>query len=353
MTKAFYKCDPFNFVPLTRTPWAGTQISQLKRKFFPQYENKIPEQIGESWEVSTDAQFSSKIEISSNASIYLKELLATNPQAILGESAFHKYGVHFPLLLKWLEASDLLSVQLHPANNNPMLKNNECGKPEAWLVFNVINNGFVYLGFKESLSQEEIIRCLKNDELDKCLHKYFPKKQDYISVPPGCVHAIGPGVFVAEPQYVLPQKIGKTWRISDWRRLYNEQGQKSASGKPRELHVEESLSSINWNLLRGRDLEKLLIRQVENGKAFYGNENNPFAVQIFNGVGDYEYSHLIPNTFSLFTVWSGAVTLSTSQETLHLKGGESGFICADTQFTQVKIDSEGAISFFGLNDFYT
>lgn len=352
MTKPFFKCTPFNFVPLTRTPWAGAQIAQLKRKFFPNSINEIPELIGESWEVSTDTQFPSQIFMDEKNHKPLNELLKENASFILGQNNFMQYGAHFPLLLKWLEANDLLSVQLHPSNSHPMLKANECGKPEAWFVINVENSGYVYLGFQENLSQNEIVQCLKNDELEKCLYKYYPKPFDYISVPPGCVHAIGPGVLVAEPQYVLPNKIAKTWRLSDWKRLYDEHGKKSPTGKPRELHGEESFSAINWNLPRGKNLEKLLILNMALKSEFLGNENNPFALKLFYGPGAFYYSHLIPNSFSLFTVWSGALTLTANDQVLRVQGGESGFVCAGTGGVQLNLDKEASIAFFALSSFF-
>ena len=297
-----------------------------------------------------------RVEFEKDKLINLIDLLNDGPKNILGADIYKKYGAHFPLLLKWLEANDVLSVQLHPSNSNPLLKENECGKPEAWLVLNVENNGYVYLGFKEGLSKEKIIECSKNDELEECLHKYKPKKFDYISVPTGCVHAVGPGVLVAEPQYVLPQKIAKTWRISDWKRLYDAEGRQSPHGKPRELHGEESFSAIDWDLPRGVQLEKLLIRNITINDTFVGDKNNPFALKIFSGSGEYNYTPLLAHSFSLFTVWSGQVTLSTAQETLRLKGGESGFICAsnDSEHNVKVILEQGEenanIAFFALNE---
>jgi mannose-6-phosphate isomerase len=356
MTNSFYKCSPFNFVPLTRTPWAGKQISQLKSKSFPESHSSIPEKIGESWEISTDSQFPSQIKINEKESIYLMNLLASNPDYILGKDVYKKYGSHFPLLLKWLQADDLLSVQLHPNNKSSLLKENECGKPEAWLVLNVEEGGFVYLGFKENLTKEEIIFYLKTDQLDQCLHKYYPKKFDYISVPCGAVHAVGTGVLLAEPQYVLPNKIAKTWRISDWGRLYDENGKQSPNGKPRELHVDESFSAIDWSLKRGKELEKLLIQNVSSGDTFLGNEQNPFALKVY-GINENEnnkliYQHLLPNSFSLFTVWSGSINLTTGNECLQIKAGESGFICAASKEVSVEILNGGSIAFFALNDSY-
>ena len=349
MIKPFYKCDAFNFVPFTRTPWAGQQISKLKQKSFPNEQNKIPLFIGESWEVSTDYQFPSKIEMDKNTFITLNDFLKFSSEEILGKEVFDKYGNHFPLLLKWLEANEKLSVQLHPSNLNPLLNDTECGKPEAWLVLNTEENGFVYLGFKENLSKDEIEQHLKKDECEKVLHKYYPKKYDYISVPAGCVHAVGPNVLVAEPQFILPKKSGKTWRISDWKRLYDTQGKQSPTGKPRELHLDDALSSIDWNLPRGKELEKLLIQSISSEKSFTGNKYNPFALKLYKQEGEFYYTALIENSFSLFTVWEGCVTLSTETDKIELHAGESGFICANTNKVNVSVKENGAIAFFGLS----
>ncbi|WGL58934.1 class I mannose-6-phosphate isomerase [Pigmentibacter sp. JX0631] len=354
MTTQFFKVDPFNFVPILKTPWGGTQISLLKKTYFPEFKAKIPDFIGESWEISTDKNYPSLILMNGREKIPLTDLLQQNSSMILGEKIANKYGAHSPLLLKWLHAKDNLSVQLHPKNGNPLLNESECGKPESWLVLNVEKNGYVYLGFKPDLSKEEIIENLLKDDLEKCLNKYYPKMYDYISVPPGCVHAVGPGVFLAEPQYVLPKKSGKTWRISDWKRLYDENGKLSAYGKPRELHVKESLGAIDWNLPRGKELEKLLIQQMENGKIFLGNTYNPFSLQIFYNTQKNGYTAIEKDSFTLATVWAGEVTLETKYDSITLQGGESLLISADVKSLSInmieKYREQPKIAFFALND---
>lgn len=354
MTSHFFKVDPFNFVPIVKTPWGGTQISALKKTYFPKANAVIPNFIGESWEISTDKSYPSFVCINEQDKIPLIDILQKNSSLILGEKVANKYGAHSPLLLKWLHANDNLSVQLHPKNGNPLLSENECGKPESWLILNVEKNGYVYLGFKEELSKQEIIENLLNDELEKCLNKYYPKMYDYISVPPGCVHAVGPGVFLAEPQYVLPKKSGKTWRISDWKRLYDENGIRSDQGKPRELHVNESLMAIDWNLPRGKDLEKLLIQKMENGKVFHGNQYNPFSLQIFYNQQKTGYTSIEKDSFTLATVWGGEVKLETTQEAITLQGGESLLISAEVKELSLsmkeKYREQPKIAFFALND---
>ncbi|APJ02947.1 type I phosphomannose isomerase catalytic subunit [Silvanigrella aquatica] len=354
MKNFFYKMDPFNFVPLIKTPWAGKKIAELKNKYFPNSLHLIPLSIGESWEVSTDSVFPSKISLPENEIVTLEELLKRDGKRILGHTISEKYGEHIPLLLKWLHADDLLSVQLHPKNNNPQLKENECGKPESWLVLDVEKNGYLYLGFKEGLSREQIIHYLLNDQPEKCLHRFEPQKFDYISVPPGCVHAVGNGVLVAEPQYILPKKSGKTWRISDWNRLYDENGYKSDKGKPRELHVHESLDAIDWNLPQGNNLEKLLVHKLQHDSVFLGNHYNPFAVQVFCHEGQERYHPLIKDSFTIVTVWSGKLVLTSDCDNIAMCAGESALISSDSQEVLLTLLKQGddnpCAAFFALNE---
>lgn len=353
MNTDFFKMHPNNFVPITKTPWAGKKIAQLKKKYFFNSPLNIPEFIGESWEVSTDEAFPSYISAAHNESVKLIDILQASPETILGEKIAKKYGAHSPLLLKWLNAADNLSVQLHPKNGNPLLKANECGKPESWLILDVEEYGAVYLGFKENLTQAQIQNYLLNDQPEKCLNKYKPKKNDYISIPPGCVHAVGPGVFIAEPQYVLPGKSGKTWRISDWQRKYDTAGKLSEFGSPRELHVEESLSAIDWSLPHGAALENMLVQTMSNGLIFAGSEINPFALQIFCQSQHTKYVPLIKDSFSLASVWGGEVTLKSENNTITLHGGESVLISAAVKEISVTLNNkidEPKIAFFALND---
>ncbi len=364
----FIKMSPFNFTPLARTPWAGQEISAIKKRY--QTSNamglEIPSRIGESWEVSTSDEFLSLVQNSENSenseipkqsqnTTTLSEALAHSPEIILGKKSNSRFGSHCPILLKWIEASTPLSVQIHPNHKNPSLKKNECGKPEAWLILAAKPNASIYLGFKENLTQTEIENFLKSDNAQACLHKFEPNPFDYISIPAGCVHALGPDILVAEPQVVLPQKNGKTWRMSDWQRLYNKSGVEDPTGQPRELHSDFAISAIDWSLPRGKDLEKLLIHELKHAQTFSGNNVHPFAAQIFLQAGQFSRQPLFAGEFEIVTMWAGKATLRcpVTNQILEMKGGESALVSAQISQQQLKLEShlneQPALAFFSLN----
>jgi mannose-6-phosphate isomerase class I len=344
MSSSLLKLNPANFVPVTRTPWAGHAISAIKRRYQSEYETEIhvPDRIGESWEVSTDGQFPSTV-VESGGTRLLIDVLQESASALLGEASFVRYGVHCPLLLKWIEASTLLSAQVHPNHQHPALAVDECGKPEAWLVLATEKGGFVYLGFRDGISDDEIRFAIAHDDLKSVLHKVEPKPFDYIAVPTGCVHALGPGVMVVEPQCVLPGRAGKTWRISDWGRRYNASGEEDAAGEPRPLHRDEALSAIDWNLPRGVALERHLIRSMKHEERFLGDLLNPCAAQLFTKEGSFRVAPLVVGVFMLATVWNGTVTLRSigTGESITLHGGESALVGAGVDELMVECEDCG------------
>lgn len=359
MTPKFLKLNPYNFVPITRTPWGGELIVKTKRQLLRGPSSGWPERVGESWEVSTDQAFPSiikKTSLESHVGMSFEDILKENPDHFLGTAVAASFGSHCPLLLKWISAADTLSVQVHPHHSHPALSATECGKPESWLVLDKEKDGFFYLGFKENVSQEQITEALLSDKADEVLHKVFPKIGDYISIPTGCVHATGPGVLIAEPQYVLPGRSGKTWRLSDWGRRYNAQGLRDPNGQPRELHIEQGLTAIDWSLPRGVELEKVLIRHLRHREIARASTFNPFPSQVFSKAGMYNYTHLVPEQFSLVTCWSGQLQLiSSDKQHLVLNAGESGLVSAGAGSIEVALakqnpDLEPSGAFFAFAD---
>ncbi len=346
-----------NFVPITRTPWGGKKIIELKKKSMPHLVHLWPERCGESWEISTDKNFpSSVVDANGNASDTFTALLEKNPIKLLGKKSVEFHSHFCPLLLKWLNAQEVLSVQLHPNNQHPSLKADECGKPESWLVLDTEPGGYVYLGFKEGLTQEQCIEALRKHEPDSCLHKVFPKKYDFISVPTGCIHAVGPGLLIAEPQYVKAGKSGKTWRISDWNRKYLSNGEQSPQGQSRELHLEHAMDALDWSLPRGAQLEKILIEQALHNQKLGGHKFNPFVLKLLTEQGDFKIPQLMPEQFFIATLASGFAKIShDNSESVELNAGESVFISANVDQISVSLNSPNpmhkpCLAFFALNE---
>jgi mannose-6-phosphate isomerase class I len=231
-----------NFTPRTRTPWAGTRLSQrIKKSLFAKGEI-LP--IGEAWEFSCDPAFPSRLVGSSHLLI---DLLTQFPDEILSPAWRGQYSTpHADLLVKLLDAAEPLSLQVHPDDNDPHLAAYECGKPESWLILGAEAGAGIYLGFSRAISRTELQARLQSGEnIVSLLNFVSVKPHDYFEIAPGTPHAIGAGVLLLETQRILPGKTGKTYRLWDWNRRYDSEGNPSSSGTARELHMQAALPIID------------------------------------------------------------------------------------------------------------
>lgn len=241
---------PDRFTPLQRTPWAGSQIFSLFKKEVQAGSSFKQSSIGESWEFSCDPSFPS---LSLATSLPLPDLIRRYPEQILSKSQLDQKGPNCELLVKLLNASIPLSLQVHPADDDPNLAADESGKPESWLVLHAEPGAGLYLGFSQPIEKEELAKVLAKaspeqaDQVASEFLQFVPvKRGDYFEIEPGVVHAVGSGVTLLEPQRILFGKSGKTYRLWDWGRRYDENGQVDlVEGKPRQLHIDEALQIVN------------------------------------------------------------------------------------------------------------
>ncbi len=235
---------PDNFTPPTRTPWGGRKIlTRLKRDL-----RLDADVIGESWEVSVEPSFPSRVEGTGQT---LRDLIAADPVGWLGDSVAARYG-QSPLLVKLLDAADNLSVQVHPAPDDPALASDESGKPESWIVLDAEPGAGIYLGLREGVERRHVERCLdEGGALDELLNFVPAIPGEAWIIEAGTIHAIGGGVTVIEPQHVAPGRRGLTYRFWDWNRRYDAEGHLDPGGVPRPLHVERSLAVTRWGGPRG------------------------------------------------------------------------------------------------------
>jgi mannose-6-phosphate isomerase len=187
----------------------------------------------ESWEVADHPEGESIVAAGPLAGKSLRELRESQGEELLGRHC--PQGV-FPLLLKYLDANQPLSLQVHPDDRCAAAMGlTDPGKTEAWYVVEATPGGCLWAGFSEPVDQDVVEQALREGDIERLLHRVEPRPGDCIFVPAGTVHAIGAGLLVAEIQ----QMSNNTFRLSDWGRL-------DANGNPRPLHIEQGVQAIDY-----------------------------------------------------------------------------------------------------------
>lgn len=223
------------FYPLTFTSilkdriWGGTKLKTYLNKPI------VSETTGESWEISTVPGDVSVVNNGLLKGKNINEIIALFPEEILGKSVIKRFGNEFPLLFKFLDAKEDLSIQLHPNDELAKKRHNSFGKTEMWYVMQADEASRLIVGMKKEVTQSEYLKHLENNKILDLLNQYPVHKGDVFFLETGTIHAIGAGVVLAEIQ----QTSDITYRIYDWNR-------KDASGNKRELHTDLALEAINY-----------------------------------------------------------------------------------------------------------
>ena len=224
------------FYPLTFTPilkdriWGGTKLKSYLNKSI------VSETTGESWEISTVPGDISVVASGVFEGKNINEIIDLHPTEILGKSVIARFGKQFPLLFKFIDAKEDLSIQLHPNDELAKQRHNSFGKTEMWYVMQADETARLVVGFKNDSNPKEYLEKLADKKLISLLEEYPVKKGDVFFLETGTIHAIGAGVVLAEIQ----QTSDVTYRIYDWDRV-------DVNGKGRELHTELALEAINYN----------------------------------------------------------------------------------------------------------
>jgi mannose-6-phosphate isomerase len=238
---------PLTFEPIPKERvWGGRNLERLYQKPLPP---DVP--IGESWEISDHGENISRINNGPLAGKNLRWLMEHHRDELLGPARLQ--SGRFPLLIKILDAEDKLSLQVHPpADRAAELKGEP--KTEMWYIAQAAPGAELYVGLKRGVTPPEFERKIQSGQVADCFHRVRVKAGDAMFLPSGRVHAIGAGLVLFEVQ----QNSDTTYRVFDWNRV-------GLDGKPRALHIRESLASIDFN-----DFEPGLIRgpaRSANGKS--------------------------------------------------------------------------------------
>lgn len=292
---------------LKRIRWGGRRLGSVLGK------NIGPENdYAESWEVSCHPNGESVVETGSFAGRTLTELVHRFPAELLGEN---RRSDQFPILVKFLDAHDRLSVQVHPNDHDAQkFEPGANGKTEAWVILDSKPDSRLFVGLKNGVDRKTLKERLENGTVADTLHSYHVRPGDCVFIPAGTVHAIGEGILLAEVQ----QSSDITFRLHDWGRV-------GTDGQPRELHVEEALSCIDFD--RG-PVEPVQPRTIsEDGpRGELMVESDYFVLRRYTAESSFSLPP-IPSFRVLLTL-QGSGEIQSGKDTLELSRGKTVLVPA-------------------------
>ena len=223
----------FKFEPLLKqTLWGGDKIIPFKHL------NTKMEQVGESWEISGVKDFETIVANGPDKGKSLNQLVSEMKDQLVGKENYERFGDEFPLLVKFIDAHQDLSIQVHPSDEVAHRQGKSHGKTEMWYVLPSTPGAMLYNGLKQQITPEQYKQMVENDTITDALARYEVHEGDVFFIPAGRIHTIGAGCFVAEIQ----QTSDVTYRIYDFKR-------KDKNGNYRELHTQLAAESIDYTVL--------------------------------------------------------------------------------------------------------
>lgn len=313
---------PLKFKPRVKERiWGGQAILSKKGKAAGRLaKDKL---YGESWDLS-----SVKGDISVVANGFLKgnnlqEIIEVYMGELVGEEIFERYGLEFPLLVKYLDCNDKLSVQVHPDDALALERHDSFGKTEAWYVVDCKPGAAIYLGFKDlNITREEYIAAVAESRLESLLNRVEVKPGDVFFIPAGTVHALGAGIEVVEVQ----QTSDITYRIYDWDRV-------DAAGKGRELHTALAVDAIDFEA----DADLLHKKyDLKAGESYKVIESDYFTMTLHEIDGEGEFDRSMIDSFIIYIAIKGSMHIIADGNSETLDEGEVVLIPAEVGDITIK-----------------
>ena len=216
---------------LKQTIWGGDKIIPFKHL------DDHLENVGESWEISGVPGNETVVADGEYAGKKLNELVIEQKDKLVGKANYERFGAEFPLLIKFIDARQDLSIQVHPTDEIAKRQGKERGKTEMWYIMDSDKDAKLYSGLKKQITPEQYKAMVEDDTITDALAQYEVKEDDCFFLPAGRIHAIGTGCFLAEIQ----QTSDVTYRIYDFKR-------KDKDGNYRQLHTKEAAECINYTV---------------------------------------------------------------------------------------------------------
>lgn len=238
------KLYPLKFIPIaSKRPWGGNALVTEMGKVFVECDadgNEMmlgpDEKIGESWELADMGFEDSVVKEGWLAGNTISDLMETYLERIVGEDVYNCFGRQFPLLIKFLDINDRLSVQVHPDDEVAAERYDSLGKSEIWYVLDAKPGARIYAGFNRDMTAQELYDRCHDGSVEQVLNVIEPKRGDVLHITPGTVHAADGGILIAEIQ----ESSDMTFRLYDWGREFD-----PATARP--LHLEEAIDLIDYS----------------------------------------------------------------------------------------------------------
>lgn len=309
--------EPLLFEPLLRRiRWGGRRLGTVLGKPIGDETD-----YAESWEIADQPSGQSVVATGQYAGQTLSQLVSDHSRELLGR---HSDATQFPLLIKFLDANDWLSLQVHPNDEQAReLDVDENGKTEAWIILDAEPQSLICAGLKEGVTRDEFERHLTNGTVEETLNMIPAVAGDCIFVPARTVHALGPGILLAEVQ----QQSNLTYRLHDWGRL-------GTDGKPREIHVSESLSVTDFDRGPVMPVEVPVSGDDESGNTTEKLVSCSY-FQIVRHQLASQHTLMCDDQFRILMVLSGRVTIQTESGAVDAAKGSTVLIPACLQTVSV------------------
>ncbi len=304
---------PLRFTPILREYlWGGRRLgSELGKSIGagPHY--------AESWEVVDHGAEQSTVAEGPLAGKTLHEIVTQAGRAVFGR---HQPRRQFPLLFKFLDCHQTLSVQVHPNDEQAAkLDPPDLGKTEAWVVLAAEPGSKIYAGLKRGIDRQTLERELTSGNCEECLHEFAPRVGDCVLIEAGTVHALGAGLLIAEIQ----QASDTTYRLFDWNRL-------DRDGKPRPLHIRQALDTIDYQ--RG-PVNPLTPAAAEKSNDEHLVRCDKFQLDRWRFHAPQMFSH--DDGFHILAVVEGNVSLTALDQNWALRRGDTILIPASTRDVKI------------------
>lgn len=302
---------PLKFKPIyIPKVWGGKKLNTLLNK-----DLQGNDKIGESWELSAVQGFQSEVSNGFLEGNTIEELIEIYMGELVGDQVYMKYGLEFPLLFKFIEANDKLSVQVHPDNETAKFRHYAYGKTEMWYVIDAEENSNLIMGFKKDIDKEGLLKALENKTLIEFLNFEEVKKEDVFYIPPGKVHALLEDIVIAEIQ----QTSDITYRLYDWDRV-------DLDGKMRDLHVDLALDVIDFSVKQNNKTKYFNIPENRNSLV----ECSYFTTNLIEFQKNVELDYSKLDSFVVYMCLEGQFDLKYgTTETISVKKGETVLIPAE------------------------